>query len=363
MSFQHQHSEPPCLRFPENLGLHVNVTIEAAANMLLRALQLSQTVPYQWSFIDKPAEGQLTLLYLQNPRQFPNDGIRYQDQETRYALPIANREIEISEVKHGFVPNSQDTTAWRVRRRYCLHKGGHPQLVLVHYTRGPAIQIVPSLLNVPIRQYPLRQINEPGVYVMGDKAGQKAFPPGTALPPSQAPIGMGLPPMGVNQQSAIGANHGMATQGINAQGMNAQGMIAQQNNALDVLERRRERERGRERSGSMSAPRPGPPRLDDDDSADETETLSTRTLAITRYRRNHELMEQVFKHAAFDKREGPISRSAYSIFDQAELELKVTKLQEEVAMLQAKDAERKARVLAAQDVMVASTSSPMELTC
>lgn len=36
-------------------------------------------------------EGQLTLLYLQNPRQFPNDGIRYQDQETRYALPIANR--------------------------------------------------------------------------------------------------------------------------------------------------------------------------------------------------------------------------------------------------------------------------------
>lgn len=88
---------------------------------------------------------------------------------------------------------------------------------------------------------------------MGDKAGQKAFPPGTALPPSQAPIGMGLPPMGVNQQSAIGANHGMATQGINAQGMNAQGMIAQQNNALDVLERRRERERGRERSGSMSA--------------------------------------------------------------------------------------------------------------
>lgn len=50
------------------------------------------------------------------------------------------QEIEISEVKHGFVPNSQDTTAWRVRRRYCLHKGGHPQLVLVHYTRGPAIR-------------------------------------------------------------------------------------------------------------------------------------------------------------------------------------------------------------------------------
>lgn len=41
------------------------------------------------------------------------------------------------EVKFGFIPNSQDNTAWRLRRRYRLHKGGHPQLNLVHYTRGP----------------------------------------------------------------------------------------------------------------------------------------------------------------------------------------------------------------------------------
>jgi hypothetical protein len=47
------------------------------------------------------------------------------------------QELEITEIKFGFIPDSQDTTAWRVRRRYRLHKGGHPQLVLVHYTRGP----------------------------------------------------------------------------------------------------------------------------------------------------------------------------------------------------------------------------------
>ncbi|KAI6028022.1 hypothetical protein BKA83DRAFT_4237420 [Pisolithus microcarpus] len=128
------------------------------------------------------------------PAQFPNDGIRYQDQETRLVIPVSNREMEISETKYGFVPNSQDTTAWRVRRRYRLHRGGHPQLVLVHYARGPAIQIIPSLLTSPVRQYPLRQITEPSVHIMGGKMGQKVYPSGSAPPPPpQAP--MAIPPI------------------------------------------------------------------------------------------------------------------------------------------------------------------------
>lgn len=44
------------------------------------------------------------------------------------------------EIKYGFVPNTQETNAWRVRRRYRLIKGGHPQITLVHYTRGPVIR-------------------------------------------------------------------------------------------------------------------------------------------------------------------------------------------------------------------------------
>jgi hypothetical protein len=49
------------------------------------------------------------------------------------------QEMEIGEVKFGFIPNSQDQQAWRFRRRYRLIKGTPcPQLVLVHYTRGQA---------------------------------------------------------------------------------------------------------------------------------------------------------------------------------------------------------------------------------
>lgn len=44
--------------------------------------------------------------------------------------------MEVTEVKAGFVPGSQDTYAWRSRRHFRLLKGGHSHLVLVHYLRA-----------------------------------------------------------------------------------------------------------------------------------------------------------------------------------------------------------------------------------
>jgi len=49
------------------------------------------------------------------------------------------------------------------------------------------------------------------------------------------------------------------------------------------------------------------PRVYDDDSADEAEQISTRSLALTRYKRNHELMNEVFMYAAF---RDPAARAA-----------------------------------------------------
>ncbi|KAG1890347.1 hypothetical protein F4604DRAFT_1643985 [Suillus subluteus] len=336
MAFQQMQQEAPVLKYPEDFGLHPNVSLENAANMLFRAIQTSQNQAYTWTFIDKPQEGQIYLLFMPNPSQPLNDGIRWQDQESRYTIPVqrGTRELEVAEVKFGFIPNSQDTAAWRMRRRYRLHKGGHPQLVLIHYSRVPPIQIVPSLLNNPVRHYPLRQITDPPIYVIGERAGQKAFPH----------------PAGPHQG------------GIPQVGMNPQAMIAQQNSNMEALERRRERERARDASGGVGQ-RPGPPRIDDDESADESELLSTRTLAITRYRRNHELMEEVFRHATFGGKKPSSSKRIYEGFDKAELEAKIAKLQDNVGALQAKAAERKAQKVAADDVIVtASGHTPMELT-
>jgi len=83
-------------------------------------------------------------------------------------------------------------------------------------------------MNQPVRAYPLRTVNEPGVFVAGEKSGQKSYPPGGPMQmhgssgPSTmptAPIGMA---MNFSQQQA---------------------MLAQQNSNMEALERRREHER------------------------------------------------------------------------------------------------------------------------
>lgn len=223
------------------------------------------------------------------------------------------------EVKYGFLPNSSDGTAWRVRRRFRLTRGGHQQLVLIHYGRGNPIPIIPSL-NQPVRAYPLRAINEPAVFVLGDKTGQKVYPN------TGAPIGMG------ERQPSIGFGAGMGAPA------NPHALLAQQNSNLEALERRN-------RSGSMSArPAQPQPRIEEDDSADESDMISTRTLALTRYRRNHELMNEVFMFAAFGQKEFPEPPTPYSIFNKADLEAKMAKLSADVEELKSKtEARRQAR--------------------
>lgn len=136
---------------------------------------------------------------------------------------------------------------------------------------------------------------------MGERQGQR-------VPPS-GPVG-GMPP---NVGAGVGVGMGVSGR------PDAQAMLVQQNREMEALERRSQRDRSgsmnpaqvrRVASGARSAAfvliylfsqrqlQP-PQRLDEEDSAEELEHISTRTLALTRYRRNHELMNEVFTHAAF----------------------------------------------------------------
>ena len=93
------------------------------------------------------------------------------------------------------------------------------------------LAIIPSL-NQPPRNYPLRPVNEPAIYVMGERQGQKVFP-GAA--------GAGPIPM-----TPAGERPGMNYPGMPAMGIprNPQGMLAHQNSQMEALERRAQRERG-----------------------------------------------------------------------------------------------------------------------
>ncbi|KAH9985738.1 hypothetical protein BJV77DRAFT_1031425 [Russula vinacea] len=326
-------AEGLCLRFPENLPPHANFSHELAVQMLGRAISLATQVAFQPSYIDKPPDGQIYLLFIPGGVNFPLDGIRYMEHEQRYAIPLPPDayELEVIEARHGFVPLSGEVAASRVRRRYRLIKGGHPFLVLVHYSRGQPMAVPPALQAQPVRQYPLRQHhNEPALFVLGERQGQR-------VPPS-GPVG-GMPP---NVGMGVGAGRGRCGRGYGVGGRpDAQAMIAQQNREMEALERRSQRER----SGSMNPAQrqlQPPQRHDEEDSAEELEHISTRTLALTRYRRNHELMNEVFIHAAFGDKQPPKPPAPYSVFEKAELENRVERLSKEIEELQTKSAARRA---------------------
>lgn len=98
-------------------------------------------------------------------------------------------------------------------------------------------------MNQPVRPYPLRQLNEPALYVVGDKTGQKIYPPGMQQPPvGSGSMGIGMGGMGSGMGIGMGMNLG-----------HQQALLAQQNSAMEQLERRRERERETARA------RPAPP--------------------------------------------------------------------------------------------------------
>ncbi|OCH92815.1 hypothetical protein OBBRIDRAFT_750641 [Obba rivulosa] len=350
-SIQQMQQDGLCLQYPENLPPNASLSQEMALNMLVRATQLAQHTPFVWRYIDKPAgesepaDGQLFLIFAMPNVPFPADGIRYQDQEQRYVLPAGSgRELEVLEVRHGFIPGSPDPAAFRVRRRYRLSKGGHPQLVLVHYSRGQPIPIIPAM-NTPVRSYPLRPPHDDSaMFVMGPKMGQKVYPNGAGgagpipIPPPDRQTSM-PPPMNFGGAVGVGAT--------------SQALLAAQNQSMEALERR-----SRERSGSMSTRQPQTRVIEEEEEADDSDLVSTRSLALARYRRNHEFMNEVFMYAAFGKQNPvPERPSPYSsIFKQPALDEKVAKLTAEVEELQAASAKRRAARESAEVTEIADVS-------
>jgi len=166
-------------------------------------------------------------------------------------------------------------------------------------------------------------------------------PPHQVHPPHQPPGPQGVPPpMGMGYP-------GPAT---------TQSMLAQQNRQMEALERRNAQEREQRARGSMNAQRSST--HPDEDEEIEKEMISTRTLALTRFQRNHEFMDEVFMQAALGDKHPPKRKSPWSIFDVAELESKSTKLTAEIAELQKRTEERKSQrsALASGDVDVSMTS-------
>lgn len=247
-------------------------------------------------------------------------------------------------------------------------------------------------MNQPVRAYPLRPINEPSVYIAGEKRGLKVMPgapgagpsaggPGPGVigmgggpgPSGMGGIGGGMPPtggMGMGGGPGGAGGGGMPITMANMSMQQQQAMLAQQNSQMEALERRRERERHAAAAqahqqgvsvcclllvrsifdckhtfpGSMLIPqtqRHPHARVEDEDSGDEVDQISTRSLALARYKRNHDWMNDVFHQAAFGRviptsdilGYGDKPKTFSTLFNKEELDGKVGKLETEIERL------------------------------
>lgn len=111
-------------------------------------------------------------------------------------------------------------------------------------------------MNQPIRAYPLQSVQQPAIFVAGEKQGQKVYPPGMVPPGAGGGPGPGMG-MGMHGSGGHGAGGPAAmppaTIGIGGMPFNQQqAMLAQANSNMEALERKRLREQERERAHQAS---------------------------------------------------------------------------------------------------------------
>ncbi|KAG8901787.1 hypothetical protein FRB99_005104 [Tulasnella sp. 403] len=261
------------LRLDFNVRHDQTLTYEQAAQHLGQVIRMSNTTPYHHTYIDRPNHGDMFVIFqIPSLPPFNVDGLRYLEQEHMYRVPIGQYELEVAETKYGFIPGMNEQEACRMRRKMRFSKGGMPAVVLVHYTRGPGCPIPIQLANQPVRKYPLIPSNEPGIFVMGEKTGQKVY----SAQQQQAMNGQGFPPHGPPARGPM----------MNPQ-MHAQNAaIAAQNAAMNAHRNPK--------------PIPQPPVHDENDE-DESDVVTHRDLATTRFVRNHEFLADLFSPESIPK--------------------------------------------------------------
>jgi hypothetical protein len=151
-----------------------------------------------------------------------------------------------------------------------LIRGGHPALVLVHYTRSqqpgstcclpishsflpnfPCVHtvILPQFASQPVRSYPLRPVTEPAMFVLGDKQGQKVFPQGAGM--HGGPGGPG-PAMGGGPMPGGPMPGGPMPGGPGFPHSAQAAALINRNNAMEQLERKRAREWEKEKAAAAA---------------------------------------------------------------------------------------------------------------
>ncbi|KAG0234561.1 hypothetical protein BGW42_006446 [Actinomortierella wolfii] len=320
---------------------------EGAVDLLTKACTMLGQVRFDWAYIDRPKEGSVFIVML-NGDEVPHDGFQYMDDEVTYNFTSetgkvpnvltresANMRMIIQERQQGFVPGDQFTHI--ARRRYKLVNIGKDNIVLLHYTRADESRKVvadPRMAKTPPRNYPLKPLpsvagapgqpmaypqQQPGIpgyrppfpaqqqpqpqipQQMKSPAGINAVRGGS--PYAASPVAPGSPgAAAAGQQAGYGRFQAGMPQQVPGQPIQqppqptgGQQRLASINGGRKQIHKKQPNPQATLQAQLQHQQMLAQQQEDaEEPSGDELDFLTTRDVAIARYKRNHDYMAEVF---------------------------------------------------------------------
>ncbi|KAG0307030.1 hypothetical protein BGZ98_001223 [Dissophora globulifera] len=299
--------------------IYTTMNPQIAIELLDRAWHMltANHISFSFNYIDKPKEGSGFFLKVQPDEIImPHDGYQYMDDEVSYNFPMDNR-LTITERSQGFSHGDQYTHI--VRRKYTLVQPGRDPLAFLHYAKADisrSVVVDGRRAKTAARQYPLKPI--PGATLpppqqqpmqqQQQQQYQQQYRP--QQPPKiqnpYAPSPGAAPPVSPQQPGAYGRFAGVPApvggppgQQIPQRAMPANaGAYGNQRPDKKSSHKKHHQQQPQltpQQQAQMLAQQQAQAQEDaEEPSGDELDFLTTRDVAIARYKRNHDYIAEVF---------------------------------------------------------------------
>ncbi|KAG0327720.1 hypothetical protein BGZ99_006981 [Dissophora globulifera] len=299
--------------------IYTTMNPQIAIELLDRAWHMltANHISFSFNYIDKPKEGSGFFLKVQPDEIImPHDGYQYMDDEVSYNFPMDNR-LTITERSQGFSHGDQYTHI--VRRKYTLVQPGRDPLAFLHYAKADisrSVVVDGRRAKTAARQYPLKPI--PGATLpppqqqpmqqQQQQQYQQQYRP--QQPPKiqnpYAPSPGAAPPASPQQPGAYGRFAGVPApvggppgQQIPQRAMPANaGAYGNQRPDKKSSHKKHHQQQPQltpQQQAQMLAQQQAQAQEDaEEPSGDELDFLTTRDVAIARYKRNHDYIAEVF---------------------------------------------------------------------
>ncbi|CAG8689818.1 10235_t:CDS:10, partial [Acaulospora morrowiae] len=302
------------------------------ADIFDKAILSMDRIIFTHSIIDKPQEGQLYLISLPPTTEVSSDGYHYLDAEITLKSNLPDgRELLCSERKQGFAPGDPITS--KVRRRYRFATG-HSDLQLLHYSsldENQRQRVNPAYMAP--RRYPIPPMPASiGPYAR-PLTGMSQIPspmhkPVQSSPAQRGPIATAPTIPMVNPYVQFQARAGG---GIN-QRMNPQGHLTH------TPAKSNRRAKGAKNKSAMAAAAAVAVEETDEPSGDELDNLKLREVSMSRFKRNHEYLSEIFSAYSISNIIPP--ESPYQSLNVEELKQRLADGEAEIEKMKSENAEK-----------------------